>query len=48
MTYTVIALVACLPQVDGFVITLWKDIPYTAALLCVAARLVDTVRVPSP
>ena len=25
-----------MPQVDGFVITLWKDIPYTAALLCVA------------
>jgi hypothetical protein len=41
VTYAVGAIVACLPQVDGFVITLWKDIPYTAALLCVAARIVD-------
>ena len=41
LTYLVCAVVACLPQVGGFVITLWKDIPYTAAMLCVAARLID-------
>ena len=41
MTYLSCAVVACLPQVGGFAITLWKDIPYTAAMLCVAARVID-------
>ena len=41
LTYAALAFVACLPQVGGFVITLWKDIPYSAALLCVAARVID-------
>jgi hypothetical protein len=40
-TYAACAIVACLPQVGGFVITLWKDIPYSAAMICVAARVID-------
>jgi hypothetical protein len=41
LTYLACAIVAWLPQVGGFVITLWKDIPYSAAMLCVAARVID-------
>jgi hypothetical protein len=41
LTYGALAVVASLPQVGGFVITLWKDIPYSAAMLCVAARVID-------
>ena len=40
-TYVVCAAVASLPQVGGFAITLWKDIPYSAAMLCVSARVID-------
>ena len=40
-TYVACSVVASLPQVGGFAITLWKDIPYSAALLCVAARVID-------
>lgn len=40
-TYIVCGAVGWLPQVGGFAITLWKDIPYSAAMLCVAARVVD-------
>ena len=41
VTYAVIGVVACMPQTGGFTIMLWKDVPYSAALLCVAARIVD-------
>ena len=40
-TYGVVVIVSWLPQVGGFTITLWKDIPYTAAMLCVTARVID-------
>ena len=40
-TYVAVAIVSWLPQVGGFTITLWKDIPYTAAMICVAARVID-------
>jgi hypothetical protein len=36
--------VAILPQVGAFSISLWKDIPYTAAFLFLGARIVDLVR----
>jgi hypothetical protein len=50
LTYLVCATVASLPQVGGFAITLWKDIPYSAAMLCVAARVIDlfAVRIRRP
>ena len=41
VTYVVVGIVAWLPQTGGFTIMLWKDIPYSAALICVAARVVD-------
>ena len=40
-TYAAVVIVSWLPQVGGFTITLWKDIPYTAAMICVAARVID-------
>ena len=40
-TYAVTVFLAWTPMVGGFTITLWKDIPYTAAMLGVAARVID-------
>ena len=34
-------LVAASPMVGGFAVSLWKDVPYSAALLFVVARIVD-------
>ena len=40
-TYLITVAVSWLPQLGGFTVTLWKDIPYSAAMICVAARVVD-------
>jgi hypothetical protein len=35
------AVVVCTPMVGAFSVSLWKDVPYTAALMFVVARLID-------
>jgi hypothetical protein len=40
-TLLVTVAVSWLPQLGGFTVSLWKDIPYSAAMICVAARVID-------
>lgn len=39
----VLAVMAVSPMVGAFAVSLWKDVPYTAAVLFVAARVLDIV-----
>jgi hypothetical protein len=41
LVIVVTAILACTPMVGSFAVTLWKDIPFTAAFLLVGARLID-------
>lgn len=43
LVIAVCAVVVCTPMVGAFSISLWKDIPFTAALLFVLARLIDLI-----
>jgi hypothetical protein len=42
--YATTAVVALLPTVGAFSVSLWKDIPYAAAYLFIGARVVDLTR----
>lgn len=45
LVVVVAAALSLSPMVGGFALSLWKDVPYTGALLFVTARVVDLARV---
>ncbi len=42
--YTVLAVVACSPMAGAFSVSVWKDVPYSAALLHIGAALIELAR----
>ncbi|CAN5706408.1 hypothetical protein BH18ACT2_BH18ACT2_11870 [soil metagenome] len=41
LVIAITAIVACTPMVGAFSVSLWKDVPFTAAFLLLGARLID-------